>query len=92
MSHRLPAFPVEPAGVRVSPARLRKLLSVSLLIAYLPSCYSYHELGPTPQAALQNPPESTLYITRVEGSTVELQETPRLGIALWVWAYLRAEF
>jgi hypothetical protein len=79
MSHRLPAFPVELAGLRVLPARLRKLLSVSLLIAYLPSCYSYQELGPTPQAALQNPPESTLYITRGGGSTVELRETATVG-------------
>jgi hypothetical protein len=79
LSHRLPAFPVEPAGLRVLPARLRKLLSVSLLIAYLPSCYSYQELGPTPQAALQNPPESTLYITGVGGSTVELRETAAIG-------------
>ena len=93
MSHRLPAFPVELAGLRVWSARLRKLLSVSLLIAYLPSCYSYQELGPTPQAALQNPPESTLYITpgrRFDRRVAE--KPPRLGIALWVWAYPRAEF
>src|SRR3954452_10814915 len=63
----------------VSPARLRRLLSVSLLIVFLPSCYKYQELGPTPQAALQNPPESTLYISRVGGSTVELREVALIG-------------
>jgi hypothetical protein len=79
VSQRLSATPVGRSGLHVLPAACRRPLSVGLLIASLPSCYRYQELGPTPQAALQNPPESTLYVTRAGGSTVELREVAVIG-------------
>jgi hypothetical protein len=58
---------------------LRRLLSVILLTAFLPSCYRWQEVGPTPRAAIGSAPTSTLYITRAGGSTLVLRNVLVVG-------------
>lgn len=70
-------------GSRVATRRgrpgLRRLLSLILLTAFLPSCYRWQEVGPTPRAAIGSAPTSALYITRAGGSTLVLRNVLVVG-------------
>ena len=54
-------------------------ISLAFLIACLPGCYQWQEHGPTPKAALQNPPRSAVYITRKGGAITELRKVSIVG-------------
>jgi hypothetical protein len=60
-----------PACVRS--LRWHRLPSLTLLIAFLPSCVSWHEQGPTPEAAIRNLAPSTVRITRADRSKLTLR-------------------
>jgi hypothetical protein len=54
-------------------------LLLLLLLACLPGCYDWRVSGPTPKAALENSPASTLYITRKGGGITELHKAVTVG-------------
>lgn len=54
-------------------------ISLAFLIACLPSCYQWQEHGPTPKAALQNPRQSAVYITRKGGTITVLRRAVIVG-------------
>jgi len=68
---RLHSATEAPACVRS--LRWHRLLSLTLLIAFLPSCFSWHEQGPTPEAAIKNLAPSTVRITRADRSKLTLR-------------------
>jgi len=49
-------------------------LSLVLLIASVPGCYTSHDYGPSPQAALQAQPNSKLIVRRKGGTNIEVDK------------------
>jgi hypothetical protein len=79
MSTPLRHSPPRPCA-HVQKGRCRSLLSLLLLIAFLPGCYRWRDEGPTPRAALQGSPQSTeVYITRTRGSDIVLWNAQVIG-------------
>jgi len=79
LSSQLRLSPVVRCGTPGWRTRRHTALSLVLLIAFLPSCYRWHEEGPTPRAALQGASRHTVYLTRSGGSTVVLRNAVVVG-------------